>query len=170
MRTITQRRSAAAVVLVLTVVLTVVLTACGVTGDESGPRKPTPPEGTGGPSTVGTPTPTEEPADVRLFPGGRSLVSYEGDPSYPWRVAVVDNRSTIDRALEVVGFDDTMDVLDVGIYDDVIATCDDLDQGADVLAGARRHWARDPASPIDAARARQLVEVSTQYACPDLAR
>ncbi|MCW2814322.1 MAG: hypothetical protein JWN84_1777 [Nocardioides sp.] len=133
-----------------------VATACNVSGDESGPRKPEPADGTG-PTTLSTSTaPTA--SDERVFPGGQALSDYEGQPSYPWRVSILDNEAELLGALQEVD-----PSLDEESFADVVTTCADINAGdsdTEVQQAAAERFG------VEESQAADLVTAATTYACP----
>lgn len=147
------RRATAALAAALS--LTVV-GACNVSGDESGPRKPEPADGSG-PTTLSTSTaPTA--SDERVFPGGQALSDYEGQASFPWRVSILDNESELLGALQ-----DVDPSLDEESFADVVTTCADLEAGdtdVEVQRSAAERFG------VEESQAAELVTAATTYACP----
>lgn len=143
------------------------LTACSSDDDTDAKTDDTP---SSSPAPAETSSPAGETPDAatddREFPGGQPLSSYEGQASYPWRVNIVDNQDVLLPAMQGIA-----PHLDEGDFGDVVSTCDNLAGGADraqVDANAVTRFSGGSDEQVSPESAAALVDLSIQFACPDL--
>lgn len=102
--------------------------------------------------------------DDRIWPGGNALSTYRDYESYPWRVSILDN----DGAL-LTGMQSVSSHLEQRDLSDVLNTCDAISRGIEGGQLVDQTIQRFSGSvAVDAAQAAELIELTRDFACPDL--
>jgi hypothetical protein len=106
-----------------------------------------------------------------VFPGGQPLTSYEGDPTYDWRVKLTEQQDYVRRELDELPDDDALAPLDDSAFERIVGVCTELaslKSNAEVEADVRRLWSASPSALIAEDTAAPIVPLSVHWACPSL--
>ncbi|WP_028472255.1 hypothetical protein [Nocardioides alkalitolerans] len=130
------------------------LTACAG-ADESEDRRVAPTQDVTSSAATG---------DDRIWPSGNALSTYRDNESYPWRVSIVDNEGAL-----LTGMQSVSSHLEQRDLSDVLNTCDAISRGIGGDQLVDQTIQRFSGSvAVDAAQAAELIELTRDFACPDL--